>query len=256
MRPRATASILAAILLCGSCAPRQSAAKKLTVAAAANLTDVLAELSRAFQTKTGIELVVSYGSTVQLTQQIENGAPFDLFAAADTEHVDGLVSAHKLIADSRAVYAQGQLALWIPAGDQSGIKALNDLESSSVRFVAIAQPDLAPYGKASVEALTKAGLWKKVQPKVVYGNSINTVKQMAASGNADAAFTAYSLVLHDRGTVLKIEPGLYQPIEQALGIVAASSKIAEAKQLRSFLLSTDGQAILVNSGYLSPSTVR
>jgi molybdate transport system substrate-binding protein len=247
---------LLGIALLSSCAPDHKTSAKLNVAAAANLTDVLGEVGRAFRAKTGIELVVSYASTAQLAQQIDNGAPFDLFAAADTEHVDGLVGNHKLTADSRAVYALGQLALWIPGGDKSGIRTLQDLGASQVRFVAIAQPDLAPYGKASVEALTNAGLWQKVQPKVVYGNSINAAKQMAASGNADAAFTAYSLVLHDPGIILKIEPQLYHPIEQALAIVAASPRIAEAKLLRSFLLSTEGQAILVNSGYLLPSVSR
>jgi molybdate transport system substrate-binding protein len=256
MRPMRTTSLLAAIALFSSCAARHTTASKLTVAAAANLTDVLGEIGRAFQSKTGIELVVSYGSTAQLAQQIENGAPFDFFAAADTEHVDALVSIHQLTADSRAVYALGQLALWIPTGVQSGIKALRDLEGKQVRYVATAQPELAPYGSASVEALTKSGLWENVRPKVVYGNSINTAKQMAASGNADAAFTAYSLVLHDPGTILKVDPKLYRPIEQALGIVAESPRIAEAKLLRSFLLSTEGQAILVNSGYLLPPAGR
>ena len=96
---------------------------------------------------------------------------------------------------------------------------LKDLAGPKVRFIAIAQPELAPYGKATVEVLKAAGLWDAVQPKIVYANNISMAKQLAASGNADAAFTAYSLVLHDKGTVLKIDPHLYHPIEQALAIV-------------------------------------
>jgi molybdate transport system substrate-binding protein len=222
------------------------------VAAAANLTDVLGEVGRAFESKTGVKVIFSYGSTAQLATQIDNGAPFDLFAAADTEHVDSLVATRKLTSDSRAVYALGQLALWMPEGEASGVHELKDLAGPKIRFIGIAQPELAPYGQATVEVLKGAGLWEAVQPKLVYGTSISMAKQYAASGSANAAFTAYSLVLHEKGTVLKIDSHLHKPIEQALGIVAASSHMEEAKQFRSFLLGAEGRRILANSGYLLP----
>src|SRR6185295_10705526 len=113
MRPRFTVWIWCAAALLASC-ERTPQSAKLTVAAAANLTDAFADMGRAFQTQTGIEVVFSYGSTAQLAQQVGGRAPFDLFAAADTEHVASLVAAGKLTADSRAVYAIGQLALWSP----------------------------------------------------------------------------------------------------------------------------------------------
>ena len=222
------------------------------MAAAANLTDVFAEVGRAFKTKTSIDVVFDYGPTAELAQQIDNGAPYDVFAAADTEHVDSLVGSRKLTAASRAIYAVGQLALWIPKGEQSGIRELKDLARQQVRFISVAQPELAPYGQATIEALKNSHIWEAVQAKVVYASSISQAKQMAASGNADAAFTAYSLVLHDGGTVLKIDPYLYHPIEQAVAIVARSARIDEAKQFRSFLLGSVGRTILANSGYLLP----
>ncbi len=225
---------------------------KLTVAAAANLTDVFAVEGQAFTAKTGIDVVFSYGATAQLGQQIDNGAPFDLFAAADTEHVDSLVSSKKLTADSRAVYAIGQLVLWIPKGEASGIRELKDITGPKVRFLAVAQPELAPYGQAAIETLKNAGLWAAAEPKVVYANSISQARQLAATGNADAAFTAYSLVLKDQGTVLKIDPALYHPIQQALAIVTASRNIGEAQQFRSFLLGPEGRKILEQGGYLLP----
>jgi molybdate transport system substrate-binding protein len=243
--------ILFATALLGSCSARRPADTRLTVAAAANLMDVFGEVGRAFQAKTGVEVTFSYGSTAQLATQIENSAPFDLFAAADTEHVDSLVVAHKLTSDSRAIYALGQLALWIPEGGPA-IHDLKDLAGKDVRFVAIAQPELAPYGAATVKVLKGAGLWDAVQPKLVYGTSISMAKQFAASGSANAAFTAYSLVLHEKGTVLKIDPRLHKPIEQAMGIVAASTHLGEARQFRTFLLGAEGRTILANSGYLLP----
>ena len=241
-------------VLCAACsAPRAPESKPaLTVAAAANLTDVFGKVGLAFTAKTGVEVIFSYGSTAQLSQQVENGAPFDLFAAADTEHVDSLVSAKKLTEDSRAVYALGQLALWIPNGEENGIRDVKDLAASKVRFIAVAQPALAPYGRAAVETLKNAQLWDLLQPKIVYANSISMAKQMAATGNADAAFTSYSLVLHEPGVVVKIAPHLYLPIQQALAIVASSPRMEEATRFRSFLLGPEGRAILVNGGYLVP----
>ena len=243
--------ICVAVLL-GSCSAPTSTNSKLTVAAAANLMDVFKEVGRVFQAKTGVEVIFSYGSTAQLATQIANGAPFDVFAAADTEHVDALVHAGKLIADSRAIYALGQLALWIPEAETDGVNELKLLSGPHIRFVAIAQPDLAPYGEATVEVLRGAGLWDRVRPKLVYGTSISMAKQFATSGSADAAFTAYSLVLHEKGTVLKIDPHLYKPIEQGMGIVAASAHREAAKRFWSFLLSAEGRTILANNGYLLP----
>jgi molybdate transport system substrate-binding protein len=246
--------LLCGVALLGSCKARRDpqSAAKLTVAAAANLTDVFGEVGRGFKAKTGVDVVFSYGSTAELAQQIENGAPFDLFAAADTEHVDSLVSARKLTGDSRAVYALGQLALWIPDGEGSGIRELQDLAKQPVRFIAVAQPQLAPYGQATIEALKNAALWEATQPKIVYANSISMAKQMAATGNAEAAFTSYSLVLHDEGIVVKVDSRLYRPIEQALAIAASSERVGDAKQFRSFLLGPEGRAILTKNGYLLP----
>ena len=251
-RPAGWILCCAALLsACGEQRHPQSASK-LTVAAAANLTDVFGEVGRAFKAKTGVDVIFSYGPTAALAQQIENGAPFDLFAAADTEHIDALISKGKLTGDSRAVYALGQLALWIPDGEPNGIRELRDLTKQQVRFVALAQPALAPYGQATIEALKSAGLWNAAQPKLVYANSISMAKQMAATGNADVAFTAYSLVLRERGIVIKVDPSLYPPIQQALAIVTSSERVDDAKQFRSFLLGPKGRAILAEHGYLLP----
>jgi molybdate transport system substrate-binding protein len=254
MRSRQAGWLVCAVALCASCGsqPSPEAASKITVAAAANLTDVFGEIGPAFKAQKGIDVVFSYGATAELAQQIENGAPFDVFAAADTEHVDSLVARQKLSADSRAIYAKGQLALWIPGGESSGVHDLKDLTASKIRFIAVAQPKLAPYGQAAVDALKNVHLWERLQGKIVYANSISMAKQLAATGNADAAFTAYSLVLHDKGTVLKVDPALYPPIEQALAIMASTSHAQEAQQFRSFLLGPEGRAILVKSGYLLP----
>jgi molybdate transport system substrate-binding protein len=250
---RSRVLLACAVVLLASCAATlPEANKRITVAAAANLTDVMGEIGPAFTKKDGIDVVLSYSSTAQLAQQIDNGAPFDVFTAADTEHIDGLVKTGKLTSTTRAVYARGQLALWIPKGDQMGVHDLKDLTDAKIHFIAIAQPSLAPYGQAAVEALRSAGLYDRLQPKFVYGNTINLAKQLAGSGNAEVCFTAYSLVLHESGTVIKVDPQLYKPIEQALAIVAASPHQADALKFDEFLLGPDGRSILAKNGYILP----
>jgi len=239
---RVAAVILGLAVLAGCGEPR-----RLTVAAASNLTGAFDEIGRGFTQETGIGVVFSYGSTAALAQQVEEGAPMDAFAAADAEHLDALVAAGKIIRDSRAVYARGQLAVWAPGG---GVTSLKDLTEERVKFVAIAQPELAPYGKAAVEVLRAAGLWDAVQPKLVYANTVSQTKQLAATGNADVAFTAYSLVFGEAGSVLRVDEKLHAPIEQVLGVVAASERGDEARRFAEYVLGAKGRAVLVENGYL------
>ncbi len=232
--------------------PSASASSVITVAAAANLADSFADISAAFTRATGIRVAYSYGATTQLAQQIENGAPFDLFAAADTEHVAALDAKGKLLAGTRAAYARGRLALWVPKRSRAGIAGLHDLASPAVRYLAVANPVAAPYGVAAIQALKAAGLWRQVESKVVYATNISMAKQLAASGNADAALTAYSLVLHEPGSVLLINEALYSPIDQQLAVVSSSTHPTEAKRFASFVLGPQGQKILSRYGYRRP----
>lgn len=217
------------------------------MAAATNLTDAFDQIGKAFKEESGIEVTFSYGPTAALAKQIENGAPMDVFAAADTDHVDALLVAGHIAPGTRAIYAKGLLAMWAPAGK---VKTLADLASPEVKYVAVAQPALAPYGKAAVDSLKAAGLWDKVQPKIVYANSVAQAKQLASTGNAEVALTAYSLVFKEEGTVLRVDRKLYGPIEQALGVVANSPHDAEARAFANFVLGPKGKSILSQSGYV------
>src|SRR5580658_710023 len=157
---RVTTLFLAALIL-AVVVPAQS---RINVAAAANLTGVAQELGSRFEAETKIHPVFSFGSTAQLTQQIENGAPFDLFLAADAEHVQELDRKGLLSPGSRAAYAEGVLALWAPSA-ATPVNRIEDLVSPQVRVIAVAKPELAPYGAASMEALRAAGILDKVQAK-------------------------------------------------------------------------------------------
>ena len=164
----------------------------------------------------------SFASTAQLTQQIENAAPFDVFLAADASHAGQLDQEHLLVPGTRAVYAIGVLALWLPPGVPPPSTGLRILCRPPSGTIAIAKPELAPYGEAAVESLKSAGVWDQVQGKVVYAENIAMARQYGSSGNADAVFTAYSLVLHDPGKIIQVDEKLHQPIAQELGILASS----------------------------------
>ncbi|MES1261500.1 MAG: molybdate ABC transporter substrate-binding protein [Acidobacteriota bacterium] len=243
------AAILACSILLLAAPPARTAKPELAVAAAANLTQVFRLVGPAFEAASGIHPVFSFGSTAQLTRQIENGAPWDLIAAADSAHVGQLDRQGLLTPGSRAIYATGILALWIPPGSRARIARPGDLPDPSVRIVALANPDLAPYGLAAREALQHLGIWVKVQPKVVYADNISMAKQYGATGNADAVFTAYSLLLDQKGQVIPISESLHRPLTQALGIVAASKNQAAARRFADFLLTGEGHQILLRHGY-------
>lgn len=239
-------------LLCGcghSGTPRKP---EITVAAAANLTDSFGEIATRFEAATGAHVIHSFAATGDLTRQIENAAPFDVFAAADVGHVDELVARGRITEGTRAVYARGQLALWTPPGGTAQVNSLADLDKPAVRFIAIAKPEVAPYGAAAVESLRNSHVWESVQPKVVYAESISMSKQYAATHNADASFTAYSLVLNSGGHVLLVDEKLHKPIQQAMAVVKRSPRQDLARRYEQFVLGTEGRAILERYGYGLP----
>ena len=244
---------VALALLTVACRSETNAARKeIAVAAAANLTDVAQILGQEFQAETGIHATFSFASTAQLTSQIENGAPFDVFLAADSAHVDALDQKGLLDAGSSAVYADGILALWVPS-KTSVIRRVEDLALPAVRVVSLAKPELAPYGQAAVETLRQAGVWDAVEPKIVYADNVNAAKQYGASGNADAVFVAYSLVLKESGAVLQIPGNAHEPIAQKLGIVKASAHLIEARRFVDFTLRGKGREVIESHGYRIPT---
>ncbi len=246
------------LLLFASCSQHvppneQATSSEIVVAAAANLTDVFTEFSQRFTKQTGVRVRLSFGATADLAKQIENGAPFDLFAAADTEHVDALDRMKLIAPDTKALYARGRLVLWIPPGHENiaaSLTRVEDVTRNEVARIAIAKPDVAPYGRAAIEALQALNVWQKIEPKVVYGQNVAQVKQFAATGNADAAFIPLSLVVKEReGKFIEVEARLHQPIDQALGVMQTSGNQATARAFANFILSAEGQTLMKDYGY-------
>src|ERR1700677_305478 len=222
---------------------------EITVAAAANLTEVAQTLGMEFEAQTKIHPVFSFASTAVLTTQIENSAPFDVFLSADAEHVDKLDHEGLLAPGSNAVYGVGVLALWIPPSSKAHIGKIEDLKANDVHVIALANPKLAPYGAAAVEALQHVGLWDQLKDKIVYAENISMAKEYGTSKNADAVFTAYSLVFKETGQVIQVDESLHTPIVQKLGVLAHSQHRDAAQSFTKFLTAGAGRAVLTRYGY-------
>jgi molybdate transport system substrate-binding protein len=210
---------LAILFVAAACGGDESASNELLVAAAANVQPAFDEMGPLFEEEAGAQVTFSYGSTVALARQIEAGLPADVFVAADVENVDRLREKGLLIDDTQHVYARGRLAL--ASSNEAGVTVseLADLLRPEVEKVAIADPDVAPYGRAAEQALESAGLWDELKPKLVYGQNVNAATEYVRSGNAEAGLVALSLVIHKPDvTYVTLDDSLHQPIEQALAL--------------------------------------
>jgi molybdate transport system substrate-binding protein len=235
--------------------PQTPPAAELHVAAAANLTRALGELGAEYQRRANVRIIPSYGATAQLAQQIENGAPFDVFMSADRQHVNQIASRGFALVDTEAVYARGVLVLWAPR--RPDVRKLDELDGPKNMVIVLARPELAPYGAAAVQALKKMGIWDKVEKRVAYASSISVAKQWADTGNGDVAFTAMSLIVDEPGNYFLIDPDLYAPIDQEMCVVKNTANPAAARAFTQFILGPDAREILRRYGYgLPPQTIR
>lgn len=225
----------------------------IQVAVAANAQFVAQSLKKAFEKKgqAKIELVVS--SSGKITAQVMHGAPYDIFLSADMKYPEHLYKAGFGL-DSPKIYAYGSLVLWtLKHFNLAG--GLNVLKSASIKAIAVANPKLAPYGAATIQALKKAGIYDAIKDKIVYGESISQVNQYLLSGAADVAFTAKSVVkapgLTGKGDWTEIPDVLYSPISQGAIILkhAKQSRQEAAKAFYQFLTAPEGKSIFNAYGY-------
>ena len=236
-----------------------SFAQAPTIAVAANMKDTFSEILAAFNSISKPdkpEMRVVYGSSGNFTTQIMNGAPFNLFIAAD-EHFPLELYKNGKTVDEGAVYAIGKLA--IIAKKSSGIQLLDSKAGipkaiQGANKIAIAKPDLAPYGKAAVEYLKAEGLWDLAKNKLVYADNIGVATTYVVSGAADVGFTAASLanspeVVKETSFML-VDSKLYEPIKQRMVLIKGAPQ--EAVDLYRFMQTPQAKAILQKYGYTTP----
>jgi molybdate transport system substrate-binding protein len=253
MRTRRTvlAAALALLLPAPPVAPAADGAS-LTVFAASDLAFALRDLVPRFEAARGAKVTVVLGSTGQLAKQVEEGAPADVFFAANVAFVDALRQRGAVLADTQTLYARGRIVLASRRSTGPRLSGLADLLRPEVRRVAVANPDHAPYGRAAVEALEAAGLWERVRPKLVYGENVRHALQFLESGAVEAAIVALSIAGPPDVEHVLIDAGLHRPLDQAAAVTAGSPRPDLARAFLAFVTGPEGRAVLERYGFVPP----
>jgi molybdate transport system substrate-binding protein len=250
---RIEAALVLGALALAACHKPAATTEPLKVAAAADLSFAFKDVGEAYEKATGQKVVFSFGATGLLEKQIAEGGPFDAFAAANVSFADDAVKAGACLADSKTTYATGHLVIFTTKDAPVQPKTVADLTDAHISKIAIANPDHAPYGMAAKQALHHAGVWDKVQPKIVYGENVQQTLQFAQSGNADVAIVALSLATVTPGNATPIPTDLHDPIDQALVTCKNGKAGLEAgRKFIAFVQSPDGHAIMRKFGFLLP----
>ncbi|HTC95068.1 MAG TPA: molybdate ABC transporter substrate-binding protein [Terriglobales bacterium] len=230
-------------------------AQELHVAAAADLNFALPEIAKAFEAQTGTKVLLSFGSSGNLFAQIQSGAPFDVFCSADMEYPRKLALAGQAVPRTFQQYASGRLVLWVRNDsklnfERDGIKALLD---PSIKKIAVANPEHAPYGRAAVAALQKSKLYDQVKEKLVLGENVSQTAQFVTSGNADAGLISLSLAqspeLQRQGRFWKIPPDIAESLPQGVVVLKQSNSPEMAERFVDFFACGAGQKILARYGF-------
>jgi molybdate transport system substrate-binding protein len=235
--------LLVLLLLVTGCSA-QAEDRPLLVAAASDLGPAFTELGEVYEQQTGRPVTFTFGSSGQLSQQLVNGAPYEVFASASAAYADDVVEAGEATAGSTRQYALGRLAVWT----RGGPARLEDLAQPRYRRIAVANPEHAPYGVAAVEALRSSGVYGSVQPRLVYGENVSDALRLATSGNADAAVVALSLAgVTETGRFTEVPASAHAPLRQVLVVTGERQEAAQA--FADLVTSARGRAVLRRYGF-------
>lgn len=243
------------LLACWFFSAASAHAEKITIAAAADLKFAMEDIVAAFRKENPADTVeVSYGSSGKFHTQIQQGAPFDLYFSADIAYPREL---HKngFAASDVKPYALGRIVLWSTTRDASKM-TMNSLADAGIARVAIANPRHAPYGKRAVEALQAAGVWDKVEPKLVYGENIAHAAQFVQTRNAQAGIIALALAvspaLAEKGGYWLIPDTMHQPLEQGFIVTRRAQHNALARRFAAYMDGKAARTVMVKYGFALP----
>jgi len=232
-----------------------AAADEVHVAVASNFAAPMEKIAAEFARDTGNLALVSSGGTGKLYAQIKNGAPFEIFLSADEATPAKLEKEGLSVAGSRFTYAIGKLVLWSPKPGYVGPQG-EVLKKGDFRHLAIANPKLAPYGRAAQEVLEKQGVWQPLQSRLVFGENIAQTHQFVSSGNAELGFVALSQIRQDsaehQGSFWLVPQTLHAPIRQDAILLARGKGKTAAEQLLKYLKSDKATTIIKRYGYGLP----
>ncbi|HEU0035969.1 MAG TPA: molybdate ABC transporter substrate-binding protein [Kofleriaceae bacterium] len=244
--------VAVALVACSKSSSTDGTATTIRVAAASDLSKAFTEVGQKFQAKTKVEIQFDFGSSGLLAKQIEQGAPYALYAAANKSFAEQVAKSGKCDASTIQMYARGRVVVWTPDGVDKPA-SLADLADPRFKRIAIANPDHAPYGVAAKQALEKAGVWDQIKDRIVLGENVQATLQYARTKNADAALVALSLsIVTDGGSALPVDPSLHAPLDQALVVCGTGPGATAAKQFADYLASAEGREIMKRYGFLLP----
>lgn len=242
----AAATVAAVLLTLGAAAGAQAGETK--VAVAANFTDAAREIGVLFEKATSHKAVFSYGSTGQFFNQISQGAPFEVFLAADQATPKKAADDGYAVADSRFTYATGKIVLF--SKEKRVVTGEATLKAGTFAKIAIANPATAPYGAAAVQAMKALGVYDALSPKIVQGNNIAQAYQFVDTGNAEVGFVALSQVArHDDGSRWIVPAALYAPIAQDAVLLKRGAGNEAARAFLSFLKGPEARKVIEKYGY-------
>ena len=249
---------LVAVLVtgCGTSSDSPSKPEPLRIAAASDLRTVLPKLIEAFSRNHAIAIEPTFGASGQLAQQIRQGAPFDLFLAANRKFVADLAASGDVRTETVHDYARGTLVLAVHDSSAPIVKNLADLARPEVQRIALANPDLAPYGLAGKQVLERSKLWDVVQPRLAQSETVAQALQFVRTGNAEVGFVGKAIADVPGVRTIAIDESLYDPLIQGLGVITRSKNTAEAEEFAQFLQSAEGQSILREAGFGPPSEIQ
>ncbi len=245
--------IALSLLINTGCSNQESKEEhKLFISAASSLSDVLAKLGDEFKSEhPNTTLTLNYGASGKLAQQIQQGAPVDLFLSADQKWMDNLSGQKMILENTRANFTQNKLVLVSANNTNDPIDDLNGLMTSGLDQVAVGNPESVPAGSYAKEVLTASGIWKDIKNKLVYAKDVRQVLTYVESGNTDIGFVYASDLKRSKlvTEVTKIDKSLYGPIEYPAAVMASSDTKEKAKAFIKFLQSDEAQSILVEYGF-------
>ena len=250
------------IMLCAAGPAPARTADRPVIAAASSLNGALEEISQAFTVATNSQIRISFGSSGNLTRQIMQGAPFELFLSADEGYTKALAD-RDLSAGAGEVYATGHLALFIPFGSELvADPSLNDLAEAisdgRLQRLAIANPDHAPYGRAAREVLTHHRLWEQVQGKMLLGENVAQAAQFTGSGDVDAGIISASIALESalagKGTHVILPDSWHAPLDHHMVLLGNAGPVSRA--FHSWLRREEARAIFRKFGFSTPTNTK
>ncbi len=226
-------------------------AADLVVSAAASLTDAFNEIVPAFEKENpGVKLVMNYAASGALFNQIEQGAPADVFASANQKWMDKAKESGFILPDTRVTFAQNSLVISTPKDNPAKVASLDDLTADRVKTIGIGTPKTVPAGQYAQGALEKAGLWEKLSKKFIFGESVRQVLDYLSRGEVDCGFV-YKTDAVKAGDAVAIitEVPLEKPVSYPIAVLKQSKEQDMGKKFLAFIMSPAGQKILESKGF-------